>query len=763
MKNDDIRNKIVTHYAGSHAYGTNTPTSDVDIRGIFCADKIQIVTPFFPIREVTVEDQEDSKLFEVRNYLKLYLDANPNILETLWVPDDKIIETTQEYELLKQHRQSLLSSKVAFTYSGYAVAQMKRLVNHHKHQSSMWILLELATAVKHALDNNDIDINWVFTRYGTDFLGFCGFSTDQTDYKIVDIEQNTKHDIAKYALHATMDQFVKFEKPVRSDFLTILHNYTNNNKSKVSDFRYDHALIPYGSNIYAVVKFTGESLYNNDGSIRTLSITSSDMFKLPVQCLVKLNESSYNDACSWVDKYWSWYNGRNAVRAEMERKYGYDCYSHDTEFLTESGFKLFDDITSDDKLATFDENGSLSYHNYTERFDSLYTGNLYHYTGTNYDCLVTANHQMVYRPYERNNTKPKHEHFIKNSAANLPECYQFRATINPVTKVYKMCSELQNIPDGLSASNYIALMGWYLSDGTCRYRYGKVDCVAISQSKNSKLMQNAIKMANRGLLKRYKGKITTGGFTENLFIAHRDTSIKLVGDCGHGSSVKRIPPYMFTQSKRLMKMLLINMLHGDGTKIKLKTKNDVHVYYTNNSLLADDVQRLAILCGFVSAKWGPYITESNYGTSAMYQVHINMSPSPYKTMVNRTNLEKLPVTKYRTVCFTVPNNTLVTRRNGKIAMHGNCKFAMHLVRLLRTADECLSTGIINVYRQDAQELLAIRNGAWTYNELIEYTEYMDNRIKELYKQTFLPKVPDVNLAAKVLMQVQDSIWSNSSK
>ena len=91
------------------------------------------------------------------------------------------------------------------------------------------------------------------------------------------------------------------------------------------------------------------------------------------------------------------------------------------------------------------------------------------------------------------------------------------------------------------------------------------------------------------------------------------------------------------------------------------------------------------------------------------------------------------------------------------------KFAMHLVRLLRTADECLSTGIINVYRPDAQELLAIRNGTWTYNELIEYTEYMDNRIKELYKQTFLPKVPDVNLAAKVLMQVQDSIWSNSSK
>ena len=416
MKNNDIRNKIVTHYAGSHAYGTNTPTSDIDIRGIFCADKIQIVTPFFPIREITVEDQEDSKLFEVRNYLKLYLDANPNILETLWVSDDKIIESTQEYEILRQNRQLLLSSKVAYTYSGYAVAQMKRLVNHQKYQSSMWILLELKNSVQQAIDNNEIDINWVFTRYGTDFLGFCGFSTNYTDYKIVDIEKHTTNELMKYAVNATLEQFAKFEKPVRSDFLTILHNYTSNNKSKVIDFKYDHALIPYGSNIFAVVKWSGESLYNTDGSIRTPKNVSSDMFKLPVQCLVKLNETSYNDTCSWVDKYWSWYNGRNAVRAEMEREYGYDL-----------------------------------------------------------------------------------------------------------------------------------------------------------------------------------------------------------------------------------------------------------------------------------------------------------------------------------------------------------KFAMHLVRLLRTADECLSTGIINVFRPDAQELLAIRNGSWTYHELVEYTEHMDNKIKELYKTTDLPKVPDVKLAARLLMQVQDSIWSTTNQ
>ena len=41
------------------------------------------------------------------------------------------------------------------------------------------------------------------------------------------------------------------------------------------------------------------------------------------------------------------------------------------------------------------------------------------------------------------------------------------------------------------------------------------------------------------------------------------------------------------------------------------------------------------------------------------------------------------------------------------------KHAMHLVRLLRMAEEVLQEGIVRVKRPDAKELLAIRDGAWT--------------------------------------------------
>jgi hypothetical protein len=88
------------------------------------------------------------------------------------------------------------------------------------------------------------------------------------------------------------------------------------------------------------------------------------------------------------------------------------------------------------------------------------------------------------------------------------------------------------------------------------------------------------------------------------------------------------------------------------------------------------------------------------------------------------------------------------------------KHAMHLVRLLRTGAEALETGTILVRRPDAEELLAIRNGAWTYEEIVSYAEAMDKKVREeLYTTTKLPKRPNIQLAAKLMLEVQDMVWS----
>ena len=125
-------NMLVKHRAGSHAYGTAIATSDLDFRGVFAADPVNVRTPFFPIYEAEDMLEEDTKLFELAHFMELTLACNPNVIETLWVDDADITFRTPAYDLLRASRYKLLSSKIAFTTSGYALAQLKRIKGHNK-------------------------------------------------------------------------------------------------------------------------------------------------------------------------------------------------------------------------------------------------------------------------------------------------------------------------------------------------------------------------------------------------------------------------------------------------------------------------------------------------------------------------------------------------------------------------------------------------------------------------------------------------------
>ena len=88
------------------------------------------------------------------------------------------------------------------------------------------------------------------------------------------------------------------------------------------------------------------------------------------------------------------------------------------------------------------------------------------------------------------------------------------------------------------------------------------------------------------------------------------------------------------------------------------------------------------------------------------------------------------------------------------------KHASHLVRLMRQAKEILETGKVLVKRPDAAELLAIRNGAWSYEQLIEWAEQQDKELGEFYESSKspLPKKPDhVKLDALCRHIVEESL------
>ena len=74
------------------------------------------------------------------------------------------------------------------------------------------------------------------------------------------------------------------------------------------------------------------------------------------------------------------------------------------------------------------------------------------------------------------------------------------------------------------------------------------------------------------------------------------------------------------------------------------------------------------------------------------------------------------------------------------------KHAAHLVRLLNVGEEIVKTGEVHIDRTeiDASMLLDIRNGLWTYEELINYSEKKQKEIDDFVKsgESPLPEEPD---------------------
>lgn len=91
------------------------------------------------------------------------------------------------------------------------------------------------------------------------------------------------------------------------------------------------------------------------------------------------------------------------------------------------------------------------------------------------------------------------------------------------------------------------------------------------------------------------------------------------------------------------------------------------------------------------------------------------------------------------------------------------KHASHLVRLMREGKEILTTGQVIVKRPDREELIAIKNGAWSYEKIIEYAEKMQKEMDELYEKcTILPKTTDTVYLDKLCMKLIEKSLSKYS-
>lgn len=110
--------------SGSRAYGLDTPQSDTDIKGVFYLPKSR----FYGLQSEYVPQisnaSNDIVYYELGRYIELLLQNNPNMMELLATPQDKVL---YRHPLMDSFLPEWFVSKLCEnTFAGFASSQIKK-------------------------------------------------------------------------------------------------------------------------------------------------------------------------------------------------------------------------------------------------------------------------------------------------------------------------------------------------------------------------------------------------------------------------------------------------------------------------------------------------------------------------------------------------------------------------------------------------------------------------------------------------------------
>lgn len=139
MNKDDF-NILYKIKAGSHLYGLNTPTSDLDYVGVYIDREFKdFISPFANRDEIDLSinsklengkndsNAVDEKYFHIKKFIRLCADNNPNILELLFCPQNCIEYVSPRFRLLiLNHPEYFVNKKLIDRFIGYAKSQEQK-------------------------------------------------------------------------------------------------------------------------------------------------------------------------------------------------------------------------------------------------------------------------------------------------------------------------------------------------------------------------------------------------------------------------------------------------------------------------------------------------------------------------------------------------------------------------------------------------------------------------------------------------------------
>jgi len=124
---------ILSGYMGSISHGTHIPKEngidDKDVMGIMVLPEQY----YFGLSQKDCIDrfvgEWDIVMYEVKKFISLLLNANPNVLGLLWLPENLYVHKDEYGQAFIENRKMFLTKKCYASFCGYAYSQLHRMTH----------------------------------------------------------------------------------------------------------------------------------------------------------------------------------------------------------------------------------------------------------------------------------------------------------------------------------------------------------------------------------------------------------------------------------------------------------------------------------------------------------------------------------------------------------------------------------------------------------------------------------------------------------
>lgn len=291
---------------GSHLYGTNIEgVSDVDMGGVYIADNNTLLGLPENYEPQISDEKHDTTYYELGRWVELLMKANPNALESLFAPDDKIVgEIHPAVQLIRDNRDLFVTKECFNSLNGYAISQIKKCRGLNK------------KCVQPVLERKEVlDFCYTFKGQGSqsmkDFLAERGL--DQKYCGLVNIP-NMKDTYGVYYDFASHAKFEHMDFPTRRELALYVIELFGENYYKDNYLRRIHDKDFFG--------YSG--IVHPDGKSNEVRLSSIPKGETPI-CFMTYNQNGYESHCRKYKEYQEWVEKRNPIRYESNLKSNYDC------------------------------------------------------------------------------------------------------------------------------------------------------------------------------------------------------------------------------------------------------------------------------------------------------------------------------------------------------------------------------------------------------------------------------------------------------